>query len=402
MTNVLSNGLKWLMFLVLILANTYILLRGLHFLSSLHFSFQNIWFQIFVITIFVIWNLVLLSKLVVNQEILQFYVHRYGNAWLGFLIELLTFAILTDLVTCIIRKVDSHYALDFIHNKTTIGLILLLVTCLSVGLCIYGSKHAKDIQTNAYDITISKKGGHCKELNVVLLADLHLGYSMGLKEVKETVKIVNSLHPDLVLVAGDIIDNEFDAIQDVEAIEQQFQSMKSTYGTYGVWGNHDVEETLVGGFTIDNNKSATWDPRTVSFMKKCGFRMLEDESVLIDDSFYLVGLLDSHKPGKENPKSLDELIKDLDFSKPVFELVHEPDHLKETASKGIDVSFAGHTHAGQFFPLNLVQPFKWENAWGMKKFGNMFSFVTSGIGVYGPDMRIGSDAEVMQITIHFQ
>ncbi len=404
MTWIINNGLKWLMFLILVLANLYILIRGLHFLESFHFSFGNIWFRIFVITLFCILNLLLLSKLVIDQKPFLYFIHRIGNAWLGFLIELLTLSILADVLAWIVCWIGNRHSIEFIHNKNIIGLVLLLVITLSLSLCIYGSKHARDFKTNSYSISIDKDGGNVKQLKVVLLADLHLGHSIGLEEVTEIVKIVNSCQPDIVFVAGDIIDNDFDAIENRKKIEKEFQSMKSTYGTYAVWGNHDVEETLIGGFTIENDKDAKWDTRTVSFLKDCGFTMLEDESVLIDNSFYVVGVLDPHKPGNglSTTKSIDELLNGLDCSKPIFELTHEPVHLKEISNKGIDVSFAGHTHGGQFFPLTLVQPLKWENYWGMKKIGHMYSFVTSGIGVYGPDMRIGSDAEVMSITISFE
>ena len=97
-----------------------------------------------------------------------------------------------------------------------------------------------------------------------------------------------------------------------------------------------------------------------------------------------------------------ELTKNLDPSMPLFVISHEPDHLSDYNAHGVDIVLSGHTHAGQFFPLTIVQPFVWENHWGMKMIDSMYSFVTSGIGVYGPDMRVGTNSEVMVIDVHFE
>lgn len=90
------------------------------------------------------------------------------------------------------------------------------------------------------------------------------------------------------------------------------------------------------------------------------------------------------------------------MSKPVIVINHEPDKLHEAADMGVDVMLSGHTHAGQFFPLTIVQPFAWENYWGIKKIDNMYSVVTSGVGLYGPAMRVGTDSEVMSVEINFR
>ena len=139
-------------------------------------------------------------------------------------------------------------------------------------------------------------------------------------------------------------------------------------------------------------------------MEKAGITVLEDESELIDQKFYLVGRLDGEKNGRgtSKRKSIEELTADLDQTKPLFVMNHELDELKEYDKAGVDVLFSGHTHAGQFFPLTIVQPFAWKNYWGVKKIGDMYSIVTSGVGVYGPNIRVGTDSEIMVVTVHFE
>ena len=106
---------------------------------------------------------------------------------------------------------------------------------------------------------------------------------------------------------------------------------------------------------------------------------------------------------------------------------HEPRELPETARAGVDLDISGHTHNGQFFPLNLTQYFIWPNPYGIQlyskngeeidaaktakgKYGDpetehidtMTSFVTSGAGVYGPNMRVGTDSEVVRLEVTFR
>ena len=100
-------------------------------------------------------------------------------------------------------------------------------------------------------------------------------------------------------------------------------------------------------------------------------------------------------------KSVKELTENLDKEKPLFFINHEPNHLEDYEKFGTDIVLSGHTHAGQFFPLTIVQPFAWENYWGVIKKGDMYSAVTSGIGVYGPDIRVFTDSEIMQLKIEF-
>ena len=222
--------------------------------------------------------------------------------------------------------------------------------------------------------------------------------------MQKMVDRINKQHPDLVVLAGDIFDNEYEALDDPKHLSETLHQIQSKYGTYAVYGNHDVKETLVAGFSIGASKKALRDPRMDEFMEEAGITVLEDESELIDQKFYLVGRLDGEKNGRgtSKRKSIEELTADLDQTKPLFVMNHEPDELKEYDKAGVDVLFSGHTHAGQFFPLTIVQLFAWKNYWGVKQIGDMYSIVTSGVGVYGPNIRVGTDSEVMVVTVHFE
>ena len=91
----------------------------------------------------------------------------------------------------------------------------------------------------------------------------------------------------------------------------------------------------------------------------------------------------------------------VDTSKPVVVLQHEPVEFEALKQNGADLAVCGHTHAGQIFPGNLIVPFFNENAYGYKVLGGLDTVVTSGIGYYGPPMRVGTDSEVMVLNLHF-
>lgn len=100
-------------------------------------------------------------------------------------------------------------------------------------------------------------------------------------------------------------------------------------------------------------------------------------------------------------KTPAELVEGLDADKPILVLDHQPRELEALAEAGVDVDLCGHTHDGQMFPGNLTVRLFWENACGCLRVGSMHSIVTSGVGLFGPNMRVATRAEICPITIHF-
>ena len=329
-------------------------------------------------------------------------VKRISNYWLGTFVYILMFIAVADILRLILKRIPGKVH-DFFFSKVGYVFVGIFLTALVGGMSAYGIAHSHIVKVNPYEVTIRKNCGDNSDLKVVLIADLHLGYSVGDRQMQRMVKKINEQDADLVVFAGDIFDNNFDALANPERLEMLLSQINSTYGAYAVFGNHDVTETLIAGFPI-SSKNAPRDPRMYEFLEKSNISVLEDETAIIDNSFYLTGRLDEKRTGNGTKKraSLDELTKNLDPSMPLFVISHEPDHLSDYNAHGVDIVLSGHTHAGQFFPLTIVQPFVWENYWGMKMIDSMYSFVTSGIGVYGPDIRVGTNSEVMVIDVHFE
>ena len=143
-------------------------------------------------------------------------------------------------------------------------------------------------------------------------------------------------------------------------------TIQSTYGSYAVFGNHDVTERLLGGFSVTSKENEVRDPRFESFLKDADITLLDDKVTCIDNAFYLVGRKDIQKPGDgtTNRKTIEELLSNVDKTKPVFVLEHQPKQLEELDNAGVDMQLCGHTHDGQIFPGNLTVKLFWENPCG--------------------------------------
>ena len=139
------------------------------------------------------------------------------------------------------------------------------------------------------------------------------------------------------------------------------------------------------------------------FLKDSGITLLQDETLLIDHAFYLIGRLDASCKKKSGiiRRSAKELIAALHPERPVIVIDHQPSDLEALAAARADLVLSGHTHDGQLFPGNLTTRIGWKNSCGMIRIQDMTSIVTSGVGVWGPAMRIGTDSEVAEITVRF-
>lgn len=188
--------------------------------------------------------------------------------------------------------------------------------------------------------------------------------------MRQMVEKINLLQPDLVIVAGDIFDNEYEAIENPEETARVLRGIHSKYGVYACYGNHDIQEPILAGFTFgQKGEKKASDPRMDAFMEKAGFRLLREEAVLIDNAFYVYGRPDYERPGRgiDRRKTPQELAESMDMSKPVIVMDHEPRELQELADAGVDVDLCGHTHDGQLFPGNLLINLLWENSCGYLK-----------------------------------
>ena len=220
-------------------------------------------------------------------------------------------------------------------------------------------------------------------LKIALIADLHLGDLVGNRSLQRLNQILQAENPDIVLLAGDIIDDLPDVYRQ-KNMEKEFAQIAAKYPVYAVLGNHDNYRGVQA--EIEND------------MQKAGVIVLRDESVLFEDKIWLTGRRDKQEKQRLKPhKLINETMRQS--NKPLIVIDHHPDQAPNNAAAGFDIQLSGHTHAGQSFPANFVihlfQPF----VYGKYDIDNMQLFVTSGYGLWGVPLRIGTRAEVMIIEL---
>ena len=304
-----------------------------------------------------------------------------GTVWLGMMLYLLLFFFLTDIIYFVNRF--FHYLPSTVkknYRKIQVISGYILVICLAV----YGNYQFRNPQVVEQKISIAKKAGDYKRLKVVGVSDLHLGVANDKKRLEQYVRLINDQHPDLIIIAGDLIDNNVPPLEK-ERMWETLNKLKAPLGTYFCMGNHEYISGIEAG---------------LKFLRKTNMHLLIDTSVVINNSIQIIGRDDEQR--SRNRKSLKDLVKDTDTSLPLLLLDHKPYHLNEAEENGIDLQFSGHTHNGQIFPGNLVVKQMYELPHGYKQKGNTHYYVSSGLGLWGPPFRIGTRSEVVVFDVELK
>jgi len=366
------------------LINTYIFLRGLQAIS--HGSPLRIWFTV----IFWFLSLSYIAARILERLALSWLTDGLvwiGSFWMGamayFFIILLAIDFLR-LVNILIPIFPDILTRNLRYTKQVVALIVVGIVFLTV---IGARVNAMFPRVQTLELTIHKNSP-LKELNVVLVTDVHLGTIICNSHFTRIVKIINSLNPDIVLFAGDLVDED---IQPVirQNLGETLRQIKSKYGIYGITGNHEY----IGGVEPACN-----------YLIVHGVTMLRDSIAKIANAFTLVGREDisiRQFDGKKR-KQLSDLMNGVDTTLPVILMDHQPLHLDDVVGHGIDLQLSGHTHHGQLWPFNYISEAVYELSWGYKKKGSTHFYVSCGVGTWGPPMRTGNRPEVVNIKLKFE
>ena len=378
--------------------------RWYKFISALNIKNKRLdfWLKHFSWSMFLLTIFIGLAFILPEDNFLRRPLFKIGAYWLGISLYLILYVALIDLLRWIYSKVFKDKYNDFYARLICTLLIIVLTGATS----IYGIINAKIVRTTEYEITINKDGGNFKEMTIAMFGDPQFGYNIGEYHLKQAVDIINKNDVDIVCVVGDIFDNQYSAIKHPDKLIELFNQIKSKYGMYAVLGNHDVEEPILCGFTFNDddieNKLASKE--MLDFIKKSGMVLLYDENVIINDSINLYGRADQERPnlGNITRKESGDIFKEVDTTKPLFVLDHEPREYDELEKAGVDLMMAGHTHDGQLWPTKIATDIIWENAYGLWVKNAFHAITTSGLGLFGPNMRVGTIAEVCIIHVKFR
>lgn len=256
------------------------------------------------------------------------------------------------------------------NGFTTCAILLVMVGIFTAGYIHYLDKKRQPI-------ALKTEKPLARDLKIVMMSDLHLGYHNRRAEFARWVDMVNAEAPDLILIGGDIIDNSLRPLME-EGMAEEFQRLEAPI--YACLGNHEYYAS---------------EPKALQFYRQAGITLLRDSVATVGD-LCLVGRDDRTNPRRQ---SLAALMQKADRSKYVILLDHQPYHLEEAEQQGVDFQFSGHTHDGQVWPISWVTRSIYEDAFGPHVRGNTHYYVSSGIGIWGGKFRIGTRSEYVVATL---
>ena len=333
----------------------------------------NTWLIKFMITLlFSLIIFVLVSVLTFfSNNLFTRILYTFSATWLGFAFYLFLASCLLALTTLIFKIFGIDISLQ------TFGVVCL---ALAVIVSIYGTIHARTIVVKDLTVTLPNLPIEWQGKKAVFISDIHLGAVNGENFSKEIVTKINEINPDIIFIGGDLYDGV--KVDEAEIIKP-FSGLHPTLGTYFVTGNHEEFRD---------------DKHYLKNIENIGIRVLDDQMVEIN-GLQLVGVgdRDSIKPVK-----FQEILNNLkiDKIKPAILLKHQPSQLDIAEGAGISLQISGHTHKAQTFPLNIFTHFIFKGYdYGFHMYKNMAVYTSSGIGTWGPPLRVGSDGEI--VVLHF-
>ncbi len=229
-------------------------------------------------------------------------------------------------------------------------------------------------------------------LKIIQLSDLHAGSFYSKKPIEEAFRIVREEKPDMILITGDMVNNN---PEEMKMVYNDLKKTSAPLGVYGCLGNHDhwmspkEHELLLKIFKDLNIDLLINDNRTL---------------IINGDPFQLAGT--DNTGTRQNFADMGKTLKGLTSELPVVLMMHDPINWERKILKKlkIDLMLAGHTHGGQIV-LDLlgekITPTRafYKHWSGLYSEGDQHLYVNRGFGTTGPPIRVGVPPEVTVITL---
>ena len=243
---------------------------------------------------------------------------------------------------------------------------------------LYGILNARWIRVRRITVKLPHLPQAWRGRVAALLSDVHLGSINGPGFIKRIVATLRPLRPDIVFIAGDLYDG---TKVDPCAAVAPWKEFSPPLGSYFVTGNHEE-------FT---------DPaKYLNAVSAAGMRVLNNEKALVD-GLQIVGVRDGALANADRLRSILKSLY-LERGQASILLAHTPSRLRIAEEAGISLQLSGHTHRGQMFPFTwLTGRIFGEFTYGLRRFGELVVYTSSGAGTWGPPMRVGTQPELVLI-----
>ncbi|HRR16094.1 MAG TPA: metallophosphoesterase [Bacteroidales bacterium] len=370
-----------IVFSVYFLVNLYLFIKGYRAVSYFHGNHA-----IYITTFIILALSFIIGKVTerTHPSVFSDVLNIIGSFWLAFMLYGFLLFFISDIIYLIFRF-SGILPVEKVPEFKKWAYISTIVVSLS--LIVVGFINALIPVTRHYEINISKAACGIKNLRIAAVSDIHLGSIIRKRSIVKLSRMLSDVKPDVIFLLGDIVDGEIGPVMRNDLLKY-FNCPKCRDGLLAITGNHE----FIGGASV-----------TIPYIEKNGIRILKDEAVVIDGCIQVIGRLDRDglRYRNEGRKPLSKLMEQVDSSKPVILLDHQPFNLDEAEKAGVDLQLSGHTHNGQMWPLNYITKKIYEVSSGYKKKGNTHIIVSSGFGIWGPRVRLGSRPEIIVVDITF-
>jgi hypothetical protein len=251
--------------------------------------------------------------------------------------------------------------------------------CMALALAVgaYGAVHARQVVVTSVSVALPGLPAAWRGRTAIWISDLHLGQVYGVAFVHKLVRMIHAIPHDIVFIGGDVFDGT--TAPDIESLASQLGKIASPLGAYFITGNH--EEFRDG-------------TRFLAAIQSAGIHTLVDEMVDID-GLQLIGVDYRHASQTEQFREILSRLP-LDARKPSILLKHVPSDIDVACEAGVSLQISGHTHRGQQWPFEYVARLTYKGlSYGLHTVKNMQVYVSSGVGTWGPPMRVGTDCEIV-------
>jgi len=357
-----------LIFVSYLLGNIYVFVRGLQVIGHLSPVFRMIFSIVYVMLALLLVVMIFLRGSKHVPASLGHILFQVGSGWLVFILYMVVFLLCFDLI-----RVFNHS----FHYGFHISILL------TISLLVYGYINYQHPIKQVINIPVSKSVPQQDKIKIVAVSDWHLGLGTNMKRLKKDVDRINAEKPDLILIAGDLIDNDVTTVV-MQEMDREINRLHAPMGVYMAPGNHEY----ISG--ID---------KSVDFIKKTTLTILKDSMVTLPCGLQIIGRDDISNRHRMSAKEWAAL---TDSSKPIILIDHQPNQLADAQLIGADLQVSGHTHNGQFIPITFLTNNLFELGYGYKKSGDTHYYVTSGIALWGPPFRIGTKSEIAVVGVEFR
>ena len=262
-----------------------------------------------------------------------------------------------------------------LNEKMLIGVLMSIALAASV----YGFINSGMIRITRVNLPLPNCPSQWKGKIAVWVSDVHLGPVRNYGFAQDVAATIKSLNPDILFIGGDLYDVE---AVDLDRMIEPFSRISAPFGTYFVTGNHEE---------FGDNA------RFLEAIRRIGIRVLYNEKVDVN-GLQILGVDYRDSRSEDQFRTILEKM-DIDPRRPSVLLKHTPLNLKVCRDRGISVLLSGHTHRGQVFLFRFITAKVYRGYdYGLKWFGNLSVYTSSGAGTWGPPMRIDTKPEIVAIT----